>query len=67
MTLANDEEDLFKKFSHDFLVYITHLEEVFNKIEESEEKIIIQVTIRVFHLYHIPIIPIELVRVHLLR
>lgn len=43
MALVATEEEQFKKYSHDLLVYLTHLQESFGKIEESEEKIIIQV------------------------
>jgi len=41
MSFIDDEK--CNILSQDLLVYITYLEEAFNNIEESEEKIIIQV------------------------
>jgi hypothetical protein len=41
MSIIDDEK--FNILSQDLLVYITHLEEAFISIEDSEEKIIIQV------------------------
>lgn len=42
---SKDEEKLntLNTLSQDLLLYITHLEEAFNDVEESEEKTIIQV------------------------
>lgn len=50
MPSANNEEDRFKYLSHDLLIYLTYLEEAYNEIEESEEKVIIQVNRFVFYL-----------------
>jgi len=41
MSIANNEK--IDIISQDFLVYISHLQEAYNNIEESEEKTIIQV------------------------
>lgn len=51
MSTAINEEDQFKKLSHDLLVFLTHLETAYNEIEESEEKEIIQVNQFVFYLH----------------
>jgi hypothetical protein len=48
------DEEKFNILSQDLLVYITHLEEAFNSIGESEEKIIIQVDRIVFLIIKIP-------------
>jgi len=37
------DEQKINILSQDLLVYISHLEESYNRIEESEEKIIVQV------------------------
>lgn len=41
MSVINDDKTNI--LVHDLLVYMTHLENAFNEIEESEEKNIIQV------------------------
>jgi hypothetical protein len=44
MSILNDDIKL-NILSQDLLVYISHLEESFNEIDESDEKTIIQVNL----------------------